>query len=70
MIRTNRGTRVRLIRHEQGSQYVRCRRLDDGTEFDWKISELAATDGAKEINEAIARLDEISSASADEGVAR
>jgi hypothetical protein len=57
MIRTKHGTRLRLIAHEPGSHYVRCRRLNDGKEFDWKITELTATGGPNEINQALARLD-------------
>lgn len=56
MIRTKNGTRVRLIRHEPGSHYVRCRRLEDAKEFDWRIDELRGNE-PDEIRRTIERLD-------------
>lgn len=58
MIRTRRGTRLRIVAHEPGSQYVRCRRLEDGKEFDWRIDELReSVEG--EIQQTLTKLDDL-----------
>lgn len=58
MIRTKHRARVRLLSHVPESLYVMCRPLDGGKDFLWKISELRATGGKEEIDQAVQRLDD------------